>query len=96
VSSSSALGDIECDRSGCPVQLVFDFTDSHLSLQENREPCNESDRFSIDFQFFMIESTFMRWVHEPTLNLDRALDHLPGRNLPLNPALPSRFVVTIG
>jgi len=26
-----ALGDIEWGRSGCPVQLIFDFTDSHGS-----------------------------------------------------------------
>ena len=62
-----ALGDIQRDRSGCPVQLIFDFTDSHRSVQERREPCNEGNRFLIDFQSFVIEAAFFGRVHEVRL-----------------------------
>ena len=59
-----ALGDIEWDRRRCPVQLVFDFTDSHRAFQEHREPSNESDCLSIDFQAFVFELAFLRHGHE--------------------------------
>jgi len=62
-----ALGDIQRDRRGCPVQLIFDVTDSHRSVQERREPCNEANRFLIDFQSFMIEAVFFGRVHEVRL-----------------------------
>ena len=57
------LGDVEGDRGGCPVQLVFDLADSHASFQKRRQPCNESDRFLIDFQLFMIEPAFVSRGH---------------------------------
>src|SRR5438105_4002613 len=55
-----ALGNIQGDRSGCPVQLIFHVADPHRYLQDHRQPGNETDRFSIHFQFFMIEPGFRR------------------------------------
>ena len=53
-----ALGDIQRDRCGRPVQLIFDFTNSHSSVQERREPYDEGDRFLVDLKAFVIKPAF--------------------------------------
>src|SRR5262249_11414400 len=57
------FGDIQRDRSGRPVQLLFDLTDSHGAVHESPKPRRECDRFAVDLQAFMIEPAFRRIVH---------------------------------
>src|SRR3954452_11413069 len=54
-----ALGNIECDGSGCPVQLVLDLTDSTQAVQDRREPSYESDCFLIDLKLFVIKPVYV-------------------------------------
>ena len=62
------LRNIQWRRTRCPVQLIFDLTNSDRTLQERREPSYECNRFSIDFQSFMVEPGTVAWVIRSSLN----------------------------
>src|SRR5271165_3009874 len=58
-----ALGDIQCDRSRSPIQLILDITKSHRAFKKPREPSNECNRLPIKLQLFMIKPKLLRHLH---------------------------------